>query len=72
MIRILAALAGLVFAGVALLSFGFGAYAFFTEEPLHSAEHEFHLEAHGPESGFSFDGIFFEVLLKVDRGERNL
>ena len=56
MIRILAALAGLVFAGVALLSFGFGAYAFFTEEPLHSAEHEFHLEAHGPESGFSFDG----------------
>ena len=56
MIRILAALAGLVFAGVALLSFGFGAYAFFTEEPLHSAEHEFHLQAHGPESGFSFDG----------------
>ncbi len=56
MIRILAALAGLVFAGVALLSFGFGAYAFLTEEAVHSAEHEFHAHAHGPEGGFKFDG----------------
>ena len=40
MIRILAALAGLVFAGVALLSFVFGAMAFFTEEQVHTAEHE--------------------------------
>ena len=56
MIRIIAALAGLVFAGVALLAFFNGAYTALTEEPQHSADHEFHLEAHGPKGGFSFDG----------------
>ena len=56
MIRILAALAGLVFAGVALISFGFGAYAYLTEEQVHSAEHEFHAHPHGPEGGFKFEG----------------
>ena len=56
MIRILSALAGLVFAGVALLAFVMGATTYLTEEPVHSADHEFHLHAHGPEGGFSFDG----------------
>jgi len=56
MIRILAALAGLVFAGVALISFVSGAITFFTEEPIHSAEHEFHAHPHAPEGGFQFDG----------------
>ena len=56
MIRIIAALAGIVFAGVALLAFFNGAYTALTEEPQHSADHEFHLDAHGPEGGFSFDG----------------
>jgi len=56
MIRILAALAGLVFAGVALLAFVMGAYNFATEDAVHSPEHEFHLEAHGPEGGFQFEG----------------
>ena len=57
MIRILSALAGLVFAGVALLAFVNGAYTFLTEEAVHSAEHEFHEEAHGPDGGYSFDGV---------------
>ena len=57
MIRIFAALAGIVFAVVALISFGFGAYAYLTEEQVHSAEHEFHAHAHGPEGGFKFDGV---------------
>ena len=56
MIRILAALAGLVFAGVALISFVSGAITFFNEEPIHSAEHEFHAHPHAPEGGFQFDG----------------
>ena len=56
MIRILSALAGLVFAGVVLLAFVMGATTWLTEEPMHSADHEFHLEAHGPEGGYSFDG----------------
>lgn len=56
MIRILSALAGLVFAGVALLAFVMGATTYLTEEPVHSADHEFHLHPHGPEGGFSFDG----------------
>jgi|TARA_R100000049_G_C1950272_1_gene97569 ubiquinol-cytochrome c reductase cytochrome c1 subunit len=56
MIRILSALAGLVFAGVVLLAFVMGATTWLTEEPMHSADHEFHLEAHGPEAGYSFDG----------------
>jgi len=56
MIRIIAAIAGLVFAGVALLAFFTGAYTYFTEEAVHSPEHEFHLESHGPEGGFKFDG----------------
>ena len=57
MIRILAAIAGLVFAGVALLAFITGAYTYFTEEAVHGPEHEFHLEAHGPQGGFKFDGL---------------
>tara|TARA_B100000678_G_scaffold236234_1_gene205779 strand:+ start:4533 stop:5402 length:870 start_codon:yes stop_codon:yes gene_type:complete len=57
MIRILAALAGIVFAGVALISFVTGAITFFTEEPVHSADHEFHAHPHSPEGGFSFDGV---------------
>ncbi|XAP78732.1 cytochrome c1 [Citromicrobium bathyomarinum] len=56
MIRILSALAGLVFAGVVLLAFVMGATTWLTEEPMHSADHEFHLDAHGPEGGYSFDG----------------
>ena len=56
MIRILSALAGLVFAGVVLLAFVMGATTWLTEEPMHSAEHEFHKEAHGPQGGYSFDG----------------
>ncbi len=56
MIRILSALAGIVFAGVALVAFFMGAWTFFSEEAVHSPDHEFHLEAHGPEGGFSFDG----------------
>ena len=56
MIRILSALAGLVFAGVVLLAFVMGATTWLTEEPMHSADHEFHLDAHGPKGGYSFDG----------------
>ena len=56
MIRILSALAGLVFAGVVPLAFVMGATTWLTEEPMHSADHEFHLDAHGPEGGYSFDG----------------
>ena len=65
MIRILAALAGLVFAGVALLSFVFGAMAFFTEEQVHTAEHEFHKYPKSPEGGFKFEGPFG----KFDEGQ---
>ena len=56
MIRILSALAGIVFAGVALVAFFMGAWTFFSEEQVHSADKKFHLDAHGPEGGFSFDG----------------
>ncbi len=56
MIRIIAALAGVVFAVVALWAFFNGAYTYLSEEPQHSADHVFHLEAHGPEKGFSFEG----------------
>lgn len=58
MIRILAALAGLVFAGVALISFVVGATTFLTEEKVESAEYKFHKHPHAPEGGFKFDGPF--------------
>ncbi|MBB3034485.1 cytochrome c1 [Alteriqipengyuania lutimaris] len=55
MIRILAALAGLVFAGVALISFVAGATTFLTEEKVESAEHEFH--KHPRDFDFQFEGV---------------
>ena len=58
MIRILAALAGLVFAGVALISFVVGATTFLTEEKVESAEYKFYKHPHGPEGGFKFEGPF--------------
>lgn len=56
MIRLFAILIGLVFSGVALLSFGVGAYTFATEEHEPTAEHEFHLPP--KDVAYSFDGPF--------------
>lgn len=56
MIRILAFLVGLFFAGWLLVSAGMGAYAYVSEPPAPTAEHEFH--KHPRHAGFSFDGPF--------------
>ena len=62
MIRLIAILVGLGFAGVALISLLFGIGPAFTTLSQHghfvepTAEHEFHAEAHAPEGGFSFAG----------------
>ncbi|MBA3666500.1 MAG: cytochrome c1 [Sphingomonas sp.] len=45
MVRIIAFFVGLGFAGVLLISFAFGAVAYFQEPPPPSAEHEYHREA---------------------------
>ena len=45
MVRIIAALVGLGFAFVLLLSLGFGLAEYFSEPPAKTAEHEFHREA---------------------------
>ena len=58
MTRLIAILVGLGFAFVALLAFVTGAYTFATEETEETAEHAFHLESHGPEEGFQFNGVF--------------
>ena len=62
MIRLIAILVGLGFAGVALLALVFGLGPAFSTLAEHgkfvapSAEYEFHEEAHAPEGGFSFAG----------------
>ena len=56
MIRLFSIAAGLVFTGVVLLAFVFGAYTAATEEASHDAAYYFAKEAHAPEGGYSFDG----------------
>lgn len=64
MIRIIAILVGLGFAGVALLALVFGIGPAFSTVAEHgkfvapTAEHEFYQKAKGPEGGFSFEGPF--------------
>lgn len=64
MIRLIAILTGLGFAGVALLALAFGIGPAVSTLATHghfvapSAEHEFHLKAKAPEAGFSFAGPF--------------
>lgn len=56
MIRLVGILVGLGFTFVALLSFGFGFFAWASEDAEETAEHAFHLEASAPDGGYSFDG----------------
>jgi ubiquinol-cytochrome c reductase cytochrome c1 subunit len=56
MVRILGALVGLFFAGWLLVSFLIGAFAYVSEPPAATVEHEFHL--HPKKAGFSFEGPF--------------
>ncbi|MDX3901034.1 MAG: cytochrome c1 [Sphingobium sp.] len=56
MVRIGAFLVGLFFAGWLLISFLVGAYAYVTEPPAATAEHEFHRDP--KHVSFSFDGPF--------------
>jgi ubiquinol-cytochrome c reductase cytochrome c1 subunit len=56
MIRLVGILIGLGFTFVLVLTFGFGFYAWSTEETAETAEAAFHLPAHAPEGGYSFDG----------------
>lgn len=59
MIRIIGILAGLFFTVAVLWSFGVGAFTAATEGlGEETAEHAFHLEAHGPEGGFAHEGPF--------------
>ena len=58
MIRIGAILIGLFFAGIALCSFGKGAYNHVTELAEKSAYYAFKEKPHGPDGGFSFEGPF--------------
>ena len=54
MVRLIAALVGIFFAGMLLYSFGSGAVAYISEPPAATAEHEFH--KHPREIAWSFDG----------------
>ncbi|TNE31365.1 MAG: cytochrome c1 [Alphaproteobacteria bacterium] len=58
MTRIISIIVGLGFSLVVLLAFVTGAYTVISEGQFKpaSAEEEFHLAAHSPEGGFSFDG----------------
>lgn len=56
MIRIGAILIGLFFAGIALWSFGKGAYNQITEPGEKPAYYAFKEKPHGPDGGFSFEG----------------
>lgn len=56
MVRLLAALVGIFFAGMLLYSFASGAVAFVSNPPAKTAEHEFHL--HPEKMSWSFDGPF--------------
>ncbi len=63
MIRLVGILIGLGFTGVVLLALLFGMGPAFSTLATHgsfvepTAEHEFHREAHGPEGGYTFDGV---------------
>ena len=63
MIRLIGMLVGLGFTFVVLLALAFGIGPAFSTLATHgafvepTAEHEFHLHAHAPEEGFSFDGV---------------
>jgi len=56
MVRILAALVGIFFSGMLLLTFLWGAVAYVTNPPAATVEHEFHLAPR--EISWSFDGPF--------------
>ena len=56
MIRLFSIAAGIVFAVVVLVSFGFGAYTAATEKVDKGATYAFYEKPHGPEGGFSFEG----------------
>ena len=58
MIRLIAILIGLGFSLVVGIAFVTGAYTAATEDVEETAEHAFHLPAHGPEAGYSFEGPF--------------
>ncbi|RGP41720.1 Cytochrome c1, heme protein, mitochondrial [Altererythrobacter insulae] len=58
MIRIGAILVGLFFAGIALYSFGKGAYTHVTEPGEKPAYYAFKKDAEGPAEAFSFEGPF--------------
>ncbi|ANU06654.1 cytochrome c1 [Paraurantiacibacter namhicola] len=57
MIRIIAILIGLGFSLVVGIAFVTGAYTAATEDVEKPVEYEFQLPAHGPEGGFSFEGV---------------
>jgi ubiquinol-cytochrome c reductase cytochrome c1 subunit len=54
MVRLIAALVGIFFAGMLLYSFGSGAVAYISQPPVPTVEHEFH--AHPKQVAWSFDG----------------
>jgi ubiquinol-cytochrome c reductase cytochrome c1 subunit len=54
MVRLIAALVGIFFAGMLLYSFGSGAVAYISQPPVPTVEHEFH--EHPKQVAWSFDG----------------
>lgn len=70
MIRLVGILVGLGFTLVVMLAFVTGAYTAATEGMgEETAEHAFHLEAHGPEAGFAHNGLKPEWdLAQLQRG----